>query len=163
MGKSTLFNTLLQTTVIPAIRNRDSADFETAVYYGTRTEGGVTLDIEVTEILGYGSERLADRNYSSKIVEFLRQRHLECHKMESAFPRGNGAERLVHSVFYFVPPTFMQFSADEILLFKELQQMSLLVPLISKADIYTAHELKEKKLLVNTTRSQFDLLDQSSI
>lgn len=110
----------------------------------------MTLDVEVSELLGYGSDRLADKAYSMQILELLKRRHQMCHqterdKVESIVPQ---TTNLIHAVLYFVPPTFMQFSASEIALFRDLQQLTLVVPVISKADIYTAAELKDKKLLV---------------
>jgi cell division control protein 11 len=136
--------------VVPTARNRDANDFKVATYRGTQQEGNVTLDVEISEILGYGSDRLVDKTYPMQIVELLKRRHQICHhterdKVESTVPQ---TTNLIHAVLYFVPPTFMQFSASEIALFKDLQQLTLVVPVISKADIYTAGELKDKKLLV---------------
>ncbi|PJF17857.1 Septin-10 [Paramicrosporidium saccamoebae] len=149
-GKATLLNTLLHGTVVPTTRSRDADDFQVATYCGTQQEGNVAMDVEISEILGYGSDRLADKTYSLQIVELLKQRHQMNHqtersRVESVVPQ---TADLIHAVLYFVPPTFMQFSAGEIALFKDMQQLTLVVPVISKADIYTAAELKDKKLLV---------------
>jgi septin family protein len=56
---------------------------------------------------------------------------------------------LFDAIFYFIPRTFERFSDAEISLFRELQQLAPLIPIISKADMYTDEELTRTKLSVS--------------
>lgn len=131
-------------------RRRESSFFEVATHRGTRREGNIDLDVEVVEVLGYGSERLANEAYYSKIIDTVRDRHRESHQKETATPRciETAYDGLFQVALYLIPPTFSQFSPKEIALFRDLSRMTIVVPIISRADMYTASELNDKKLLV---------------
>lgn len=155
VGRSSLINTLFSTAIVPEQRDRMGAAMDgypqLATYVGDRVEGGVRLQINVAELLGYTSPaRLQEEGYSTRLLDYLRQRHYECHRAECQ-PVREVAEihdGLVHAVLYLVPPTFQQFSDAELELFRELQKLTLLVPVIPKADMYTAEELKSRKMMV---------------
>lgn len=110
-------------------------DVQVATHRGCRIEGHIKLDLEVTEVLGYCSAaRLKEPRYAKTILGFLRQRHLECYQNENAFPRDRDLafDGLIHAVIYMLPPTFSQFTQTELALFRDLQQHTVVIPLIAK-------------------------------
>jgi septin 7 len=151
VGKSTFINTLFNSEIIPSERNRTADDFQTAIFCGALGEGGITLEVEVIELLGYNSAaRLSNQKYSQQILQLFQDRFQCCYEAENSFPRDlkTALNQAINAIIYFVPPTFTQFTTDEIALFRELQQAALLIPVIAKADMYTEEELKDRKLLV---------------
>lgn len=150
MGKASTINTLFNKTVIPLERERlvDENDMMVAQHNCQCIEGGISLNVNITELLNYDSPaRLKDRILLESIVNHLTRKHQEKYQNESTIPRSHPSE-LYDAVLYFIPPTFKQFTAQEISLIREIQRVSIFVPIISKADMYLPEELKEKKLLV---------------
>lgn len=158
MGKSSLINTLFSSAIIPEERDRlgtAEPHPQLAAFHGERVEGGVCLKVEATEVLGYTSPaRLEEEGYAAGLLDWVRQRHYSCYENECQSDRNldEAFDGLIHVVLYFVPPTFQQFSEAELDLFRALQKLTLLLPVLAKADMYTPRELKSRKMML---RAQF--------
>lgn len=161
VGKSTLINALFgQPNLMPSNRIRQTTDglgvAQTASYFGSCQEGGVQLSIHLLEALNFvaPAQQLAEGSeYRSRLLTLLKDRHREAFQRERASERQvhRMHEGLIHAVLYWVPPTFRQFGKAEMSFFREISQLSLLVPIIGKADLYTESELRHLKLLVSMT------------
>lgn len=146
-----------QLNLMPADRIRQTAGgldiAQTASYFGSCQEGGVQLSVHLLEALNFAApaQQLAeDSEYRGRLLTLLKDRQREAFRRERA--PGRQAHRthegLIHAVLYWVPPTFRQFERAEISFFREISQLSILIPIIGKADLYTEGELKHLKLLV---------------
>ena len=151
VGRSSFVNTFFSEIIVPSERQREAERCSLVVHRTTRIEGGVRLDIEITEVLGFSSPaKLADSEFTEKLLDHLKSYHLSVFNKEHSATRHleDCHDDLIHAVLYFIPPTFSQFTKAEMLFFKELQKLSIVVPIISKADMYTSYELEHKKMLV---------------
>ena len=168
VGKTTFINTLFNKLIIPNdhIENRydqstDKDSIRVTTHTALSTEGGIKLQVEVSKVLDYTSaSKLNDEQFFEKLVDLVKQRHVKVYQREMrAVDKSSVGEDvaccktehhncLFNAILYFIPPTFSQFTKQELKLFHELQEMSIVIPIISKADMYTVDELKDLKLLV---------------
>lgn len=169
MGKRTFINCLFGSEIIPSEgEHANTGGSICKEYGGGRVEGGVRLEIKVEKVLGFDSaQSLDDPEYFERLLAKLEENHREAHLAEGSPDRNlaKAFDKLYHAVIYFISPTFLQFTRAEIRLLSELQKLTLVVPVLAKADMYTAEELRRKKISVLTTRVLISLdypLDSNS-
>lgn len=107
-------------------------------------------------MLGVNSAaQFADDAFLEGVLRVVRDRHVQCYREEARTSRDASAcfDALYSAVLYFIPPTFTHFLAGELRLIQSLQQMTLFVPIISKADMYTPAELAVQKETVRLPRA----------
>lgn len=155
MGKRTLINTLFNKPIITADSPPVYDGLKFVVHTAECTEGGVKLLVDVTEVQGLqGSVQFNDPLTPKQIIDYLRHRYDAIYEAElqggSSTCYFEKRDKLIQGVLYCIPPTSKHhhFSKAELDFFRQIQQYSVLIPIICKADMYTVEELKDLKLLV---------------
>lgn len=154
-GKSTLINALACKPVLPENRPRYPEGHGTcsiASYHGELEEGGVVVDLTVSEVLGYGEAH----GESFKILLGHLQDHLRAplhEQLELEYagivPPQSPSQKFVHAVLFFVPPNSGALSAKDRELLEGVKDLAFVIPILTKADCYTPEELQERKLQVH--------------
>lgn len=121
------------------------------------------LAVTVNQVQGFHSaQSLDDPAYLKTLLDEVEQRHRRAFLAESQANRDASRvfDQLYHAVIYFISPTFHHFTPAEIALLAGLQKLTLVVPVIAKADMYTAEELQEQKISIRSQlrASQLGLL-----
>ena len=109
------------------------------------------LAITVSKVQGFHSaQSLDDPAYLGALLSEVEQRHRRAFLAESRADRDASRvfDQLYHAVIYFIPPTLLRFTPAEIALLAGLQKLTLVVPVVAKADMYTAEELQERKISI---------------
>lgn len=150
LGKSTLVNSLFQTTLYED-RGYTSAAVrvEKTVRVESQTvmieEKGVKLRLTVVDTPGFGDAVNNDECWKDVEAYVLKQfeGHLD---QESRLNRVNKNEdRRVHACLYFLPPNGHGLRPVDIAFMKKLHNRVNIVPIISKADTLTKEECKTLK------------------
>ncbi|KAF8527875.1 cell division control/GTP binding protein [Hysterangium stoloniferum] len=149
LGKSTLINTLFNTTLyprkeaLPPIAERPqtvsiqsiSADIE---------ENGVRLRLTVVDTPGFGDFVNNDDSWKP-IVEDIESRFDAYLEQESRVNRQKIVDNRVHACLYFIQPTGHSLKQIDIEFMRRLHQKVNLIPVIAKADTLTDEEINEFK------------------
>lgn len=109
------------------------------------------MNIRAFELTGFTSaSRLAEPRFYRSIIDLVR-RPLEDVFEEECSPirrPSNRFEGVFHAVLYLIPPSSVGLTPFERELLTELQEMTMVIPILTKADMYTMEELQTKKTLV---------------
>ncbi|GJJ09436.1 hypothetical protein Clacol_003658 [Clathrus columnatus] len=149
LGKSTLINTLFNTTLyspkeaLPPHAERPqtvsiqsiSADIE---------ENGVRLRLTVVDTPGFGDFVNNDDSWKP-IVEDIESRFDAYLEQESRVNRQKIVDNRVHACLYFIQPTGHSLKQIDIEFMRRLHQKVNLIPIIAKADTLTDEEITEFK------------------
>ncbi|EYE98646.1 septin AspB [Aspergillus ruber CBS 135680] len=146
LGKSTLVNTLFNTSLYPpkerAAPSHDiipktvaiqsiSADIE---------ENGVRLRLTVVDTPGFGDFVNNDDSWRP-IVENIEQRYDAYLEAENKVNRTNIIDNRIHSCVYFIQPTGHSLKPLDIEVMRRLHTKVNLIPVIAKADTLTDEEI----------------------
>ncbi|KAF8587331.1 cell division control/GTP binding protein [Ramaria rubella] len=149
LGKSTLINTLFNTTLYPrkealpphadrpqtvAIQSI-SADIE---------ENGVRLRLTVVDTPGFGDFVNNDDSWKP-IVEDIESRFDAYLEQENRVNRQKIVDNRVHACLYFIQPTGHSLKQIDIEFMRRLHEKVNLIPIIAKADTLTDDEITEFK------------------
>lgn len=149
LGKSTLINTLFNTTLYPpketlpphAERSSTvsiqsiSADIE---------ENGVRLRLTVVDTPGFGDFVNNDESWKP-IVDDIESRFDAYLEQESRVNRQKIVDNRVHACLYFIQPTGHSLKQIDIEFMRRLHQRVNLIPIIAKADTLTDEEIIDFK------------------
>lgn len=158
LGKSTLVNTLFNTSLYPPRERKGpsldiipktvsiqsiSADIE---------ENGVRLRLTVVDTPGFGDFVNNDDSWRP-IVENIEQRFDAYLEAENKVNRMNIVDNRVHACVYFIQPTGHSLKPLDIEVMRRLHTKVNLIPVIAKADTLTDEEVASFKHRVNIARS----------
>ncbi|KAG8900499.1 Cell division control protein 3 [Tulasnella sp. 417] len=149
LGKSTLINTLFNTTLYPARPSPDpaverpktvaiesiSADIE---------ETGVRLRLTVVDTPGFGDFVNNDESWKP-IVENIEARFDAYLEQENRVNRQKMVDNRVHACLYFIQPTGHTLKQIDIEFMRRLHTKVNLIPIIAKADTLTDEEVANFK------------------
>ncbi|KAG6851195.1 hypothetical protein H0H93_015205 [Arthromyces matolae] len=149
LGKSTLINTLFNTTLYPpkepqppaAERSKTvaiesiGADIE---------ENGVRLHLTVVDTPGFGDFVNNDESWKP-IVENIESRFDSYLEQENRVNRTKVIDNRVHACLYFIQPTGHSLKQIDIEFMRRLHTKVNLIPVIAKADTLTEEEVAEFK------------------
>ncbi|KDN45453.1 putative cell division control protein CDC3 [Tilletiaria anomala UBC 951] len=163
LGKSTLINTLFNTTLYPrkevpppqAERHRTvaiesiSADIE---------ENGVRLRLNVVDTPGFGDFVNNDNSWKP-IVENIESRFDAYLEQENRVNRSKLVDNRVHACIYFVQPTGHALRPIDIEFMRRLHQKVNLIPVIAKSDTLTDEEILsfKQRILNDIAHHQIDI------
>ncbi|MCJ1428437.1 hypothetical protein MMC29_006347 [Sticta canariensis] len=155
LGKSTLVNTLFNTSLYPPKERRGpsleiipktvsiqsiSADIE---------ENGVRLRLTVVDTPGFG-DFVDNDNSWRPIVENIEQRFDAYLDAENKVNRVNIVDNRVHACVYFIQPTGHSLKPLDIEVMRRLHTKVNLIPIIAKADTLTDEEILSFKQRILT-------------
>jgi septin 7 len=150
LGKSTLVNTLFNTSLYPPKERKGpsldiipktvsiqsiSADIE---------ENGVRLRLTVVDTPGFGDFVNNDDSWRP-IVENIEQRFDAYLEAENKVNRMNIVDNRVHACVYFIQPTGHSLKPLDIEVMRRLHTKVNLIPVIAKADTLTDEEIANFK------------------
>lgn len=180
-GKATLLSSIYQQEVLPAERRRyartiDGIEF--ADYTAEIQEAGITLRLNVTEVLGYGeltfggSKKNAEK--ITKILKHIEGKHRDFFDRENYAhrPRANNQVRseksnqdgLYHAAIFMVKPQKnLSVSAVDVSLMQALQPRVNLIPVVAKADTFLPEELAFVKANLRAVLSEAKVLQFPNI
>ena len=156
LGKSTLVNTLFNTSLYPPKERKGpsldiipktvsiqsiSADIE---------ENGVRLRLTVVDTPGFGDFVNNDDSWRP-IVENIEQRFDAYLEAENKVNRMNIVDNRVHACVYFIQPTGHSLKPLDIEVMRRLHTKVNLIPVIAKADTLTDEEIAMFKQRVSLT------------
>ncbi|CAL4077714.1 unnamed protein product [Meganyctiphanes norvegica] len=143
LGKSTLVNTLFKTQVArrkPGIDEHLPSTTQVKSTSATLTEGGVRLNLTITDTPGFG-DHVNNENCWDPIISFI------CAQYERYLTEETKVDRplhindtRVHCCIYFIPPTGHYLSSLDVEVLKHLHQIVSIVPVVAKADTLTLEE-----------------------
>ena len=154
LGKSTLVNTLFNTSLYPPKERKGpsmdiipktvsiqsiSADIE---------ENGVRLRLTVVDTPGFGDFVNNDDSWRP-IVENIEQRFDAYLDAENRVNRMNILDNRVHACVYFIQPTGHSLKPLDIEVMRRLHTKVNLIPVIAKSDTLTDEEIAEFKQRVS--------------
>lgn len=163
LGKSTLVNTLFNTSLYPPKERKGpsldiipktvsiqsiSADIE---------ENGVRLRLTVVDTPGFGDFVNNDDSWRP-IVEDVERRFDAYLDAENKVNRVNIVDNRVHACVYFIQPTGHSLKPLDIEVMRRLHTKVNLIPVIAKADTLTDEEILAFKQRVRTTTSSIFFL-----
>jgi septin 7 len=153
LGKSTLVNTLFNTSLYPPKERKGpsmdiipktvtiqsiSADIE---------EAGVRLRLTVVDTPGFGDFVNNDESWRP-IVENIEQRYDAYLDAENKVNRMNIVDNRIHACVYFIQPTGHSLKPLDIEVMRRLHTKVNLIPVIAKADTLTDEEITSFKARV---------------
>ena len=157
LGKSTLVNTLFNTSLYPPRERKGpsldiipktvsiqsiSADIE---------ENGVRLRLTVVDTPGFGDFVNNDDSWRP-IVENIEQRFDAYLEAENKVNRMNIVDNRVHACVYFIQPTGHSLKPLDIEVMRRLHTKVNLIPVIAKADTLTDEEIANFKQRVSSLK-----------
>ncbi|XP_042868349.1 neuronal-specific septin-3-like [Penaeus japonicus] len=143
LGKSTMVNTLFKASV--ARRKQGDKEplpstTEVKSVSASLTEGGVRLNLTVTDTPGFG-DHVNNENCWEPIVNFIEDQYAKYLKEEVKIDRPLHIEDTrVHCCVYFIPPTGHSLSSLDVEVLQRLDKIVNVVPVIAKADTLTLEE-----------------------
>ncbi|KAJ5775888.1 uncharacterized protein N7511_000899 [Penicillium nucicola] len=146
LGKSTLVNTLFNTSLYPPKeRTGPSADIipKTVAIQSTSAdieENGVRLRLSVIDTPGFGDFVNNDDSWRP-IVENIEQRYDTYLEAENKVNRSNIVDNRIHACVYFIQPTGHSLKPLDIEVMRRLHTKVNLIPVIAKADTLTDEEV----------------------
>ena len=164
LGKSTLVNTLFNTSLYPP-RDRKgpsldiipktvsiqsiSADIE---------EAGVRLRLTVVDTPGFGDFVNNDESWRP-IVDNIEQRYDAYLDAENKVNRMNIVDNRIHACVFFIQPTGHSLKPLDIEVMRRLHNKVNLIPVIAKADTLTDEEIASFKSRVSIFQSLLSLAE----
>ncbi|RPB21978.1 Septin [Terfezia boudieri ATCC MYA-4762] len=156
LGKSTLVNTLFNTSLYPPKeRKGPSADIipKTVSIQSISAdieENGVRLRLTVVDTPGFGDFVNNDESWRP-IVDNIDSRFDAFHDAENKVNRMNIIDNRVHACVYFIQPTGHSLKPLDIEVMKRLHTKVNLIPVIAKADTLTDEEVAvfKKRILAD--------------
>ncbi|XP_068236165.1 septin-9-like [Palaemon carinicauda] len=143
LGKSTLVNTLFKAHVARRKPGEDEplpSTTEVKSITGPLVEGGVRLNLTVTDTPGFG-DHVNNENCWEPIVSFIESQYAKYLQEEVKIDRPiHIADSRVHCCLYFIPPTGHSLSSLDIEVLQRLDKIANVVPVIAKADTLTIEE-----------------------
>ncbi|KAK5998247.1 Cell division control protein 3 [Cladobotryum mycophilum] len=134
LGKSTLVNTLFNTSLYPP-RSSISADIE---------EAGVRLRLTVVDTPGFGDFVNNDESWRP-IVDNIEQRFDAYLDAENKVNRMNIIDNRIHACVFFIQPTGHSLKPLDIEVMRRLHTKVNLIPVIAKSDTLTDEEINNFK------------------
>ncbi|KAI7105045.1 septin-7, partial [Hortaea werneckii] len=150
LGKSTLVNTLFNTSLYPPKeRKQPSLDFapKTVSIQGISAdieENGVRLRLTVVDTPGFGDFVNNDDSWKP-IVENIEQRFDAYLDAENKVNRMNIVDNRVHACVYFIQPTGHSLKPLDVEVMRRLHTRVNLIPVIAKSDTLTDDEIASFK------------------
>ncbi|MBE3047320.1 50S ribosome-binding GTPase [Candidatus Bathyarchaeota archaeon] len=156
LGKSTLVNTLFNTSLYPPKEQKQpshdiipktvliqalSADIE---------EAGVRLRLTVVDTPGFGDFVNNDESWRP-IVENIEQRFDAYLDAENKVNRMNIVDNRIHACVFFIQPTGHSLKPLDIEVMRRLHTKVNLIPVIAKADTLTDEEINNFKARVSNS------------
>lgn len=154
LGKSTLVNTLFNTSLYPPKeRKQPSLDFapKTVSIQSISAdieENGVRLRLTVVDTPGFGDFVNNDESWRP-IVENIEQRFDAYLDAENKVNRVNIVDNRVHACVYFIQPTGHSLKPLDIEVMRRLHTKVNLIPVIAKSDTLTDDEIAAFKQRVS--------------
>lgn len=162
LGKSTLVNTLFNTSLYPPKeRTGPNADIipKTVSIQSTSAdieENGVRLRLSVIDTPGFGDFVNNDDSWRP-IVENIEQRFDTYLEAENKVNRSNIVDNRIHACVYFIQPTGHSLKPLDIEVMRRLHTKVNLIPVIAKADTLTDEEIAAFKERVCFYSKQLEL------
>jgi septin 7 len=156
LGKSTLVNTLFNTSLYPPKeRKQPSLDFapktvSIQAISADIEENGVRLRLTVVDTPGFGDFVNNDDSWRP-IVENIEQRFDAYLDAENKVNRMNIVDNRVHACVYFVQPTGHSLKPLDVEVMRRLHTKVNLIPVIAKSDTLTDEEIANFKQRVRYT------------
>lgn len=153
LGKSTLVNTLFNTSLYPPKEQKGpSADIipKTVAIQSISTEleeNGVRLRLTVVDTPGFGDFVNNDESWRP-IVDNIEQRFDAYLEAENKVNRMNIIDNRIHACVYFIQPTGHSLKPLDIEVMRRLHTKVNLIPVIAKADTLTDEEISAFKLRI---------------
>ncbi|KAF8584963.1 Septin [Ramaria rubella] len=149
LGKSTLVNTLFNTTLYPpkeAVPPSTESPKTVAIesISADIEENGVRLRLTVVDTPGFGDFVNNDASWKP-IVENIESRFDAYLEQESRVNRQKTVDNRVHACLYFIQPTGHSLKQIDIEFMRRLHQKVNLIPIIAKADTLTDDEIDSFK------------------
>lgn len=150
-GKSTLLNALFCKVVLPEDRPRypeglDVCDMHD--YSARLEEGGVKLDVTITEVVGYGeASGEAFKCLVERVCDRIRQplhQQLELEYARLVAPKQFKA-KFIHAAIFVIPPNSGGLSRKDIEFLNAIKNIAYVIPVFGKADSYTPEELHDRR------------------
>lgn len=165
LGKSTLVNTLFNTSLYPPKeRKPPSLDISKTVSVQSISadieENGVRLRLTVVDTPGFGDFINNDESWDP-IVKNIEQRFDAYLDAENKVNRMNVVDNRIHAVVYFIQPTGHSLKPLDIEVMKKLHTKVNLIPVIAKADTVTDDDLDNYKKRVRIPRTSLYITDSS--
>ena len=155
IGKGTLVNALFNATILPADRPRwppSRTEAALHAYQATVRESGVSLHVEIIEAVGFGE--FGHQDCQDELVDFVYSRHRKHFDREMEMDRGSkqaDEDELIHAaLFCFHPRITTGLTEKEVALMAKLDACTCVIPVITKADVYTPRELQKLKTTVQS-------------
>ncbi|KAF2034167.1 Septin [Setomelanomma holmii] len=149
LGKSTLVNTLFNTSLYPP-KERKPPSLEISKTVSVQSisadieENGVRLRLTVVDTPGFGDFINNDESWDP-IVKNIEQRFDAYLEAENKVNRMNVVDNRIHAVVYFIQPTGHSLKPLDIEVMKKLHTKVNLIPVIAKADTVTDDDLDNYK------------------
>lgn len=155
LGKSTLVNTLFNTSLYPPKeRKPPSLDISKTVTIQSISadieENGVRLRLTVVDTPGFGDFINNDESWEP-IVKNIEQRFDAYLDQENKVNRMNIVDNRIHAVVFFIQPTGHSLKPLDVEVMKKLHTKVNLIPVIAKSDTLTDEEINNFKQRVSTT------------
>ncbi|KAJ3212357.1 hypothetical protein HDU67_003874 [Dinochytrium kinnereticum] len=152
LGKSTLVNTLFNTTLYPNKEAKEpSNDTPKTVEIQTISadveENGVKLKLSVIDTPGFGDFVNNEESWKP-ILENIEARYDAYLEQENRVNRKKVTDTRVHACLYFIAPTGHSLKPLDIEFMKRLHHRVNLIPVIAKSDTLTEDEIKAFKLKI---------------
>ncbi|RKP36963.1 Septin-domain-containing protein [Dimargaris cristalligena] len=162
LGKSTFLNTFFRTDIANVDEEEDKPMstphlFQTRVYPVQVEEEGVQFQLTAVDCSGLG-EGLDRGDDVDMIIEYIDEQYRRYMIQEHAAHRPTVLpDTRIHLLFYLLPSTkgrLTEFDAHNL---RKLAQKTNVIPLISKADVYTQDELARVKTKLTAEISHYEL------
>ena len=155
LGKSTLVNTLFNTSLYPPKeRKPPSLDLAKSVAIQSISadieENGVRLRLTVVDTPGFGDFINNDDSWDP-IVKNIEQRFDAYLDAENKVNRMNIVDNRIHAVVFFIQPTGHSLKPLDVEVMRKLHTKVNLIPVIAKSDTLTDEEITSFKHRVCTT------------
>jgi septin 7 len=146
LGKSTLINTLFNTSLYPPKERKGPSQHIIPTTVSIQSisadieENGVRLRLTVVDTPGFGDFVNNDDSWRP-IVENIEQRFDAYLEAENKVNRMNIVDNRVHACVYFIQPTGHSLKPLDIEVMRRLHTKVNLIPVIAKADTLTDEEV----------------------
>jgi septin 7 len=168
LGKSTLINTLFNTTLYPPkVPLPPSAERPSTVAIESIgadiEENGVRLHLTVVDTPGFGDFVNNDESWKP-IVENIESRFDSYLELENRVNRMKIVDNRVHACLYFIQPTGHALKQIDIEFMRRLHTKVNLIPVIAKADTMTDEEIADFKarILADIAHHKIHIFQASS-
>jgi septin 7 len=153
LGKSTLVNTLFNTSLYPPKeRQPPSLDISKTVSIQSISadieENGVRLRLTVVDTPGFG-DFINNHESWDPIVKNIEQRFDAYLDAENKVNRMNIVDNRIHACVYFIQPTGHSLKPLDVEVMRKLHTKVNLIPVIAKADTLTDEEISNFKQRVS--------------